>query len=429
MTLLRLIVVATICVLISVSTSQPIPNVPWADATVFELDENLSDEFDSETLDLSKWDENGQRNPQTGCPECNGLRSTASNPIYATYFSTSTDLANPNGPRHREYELRDGKMWINVNTRDESFFEAREYYCNKTIFTCNHDNKTPCFHTNVRGKPVIRNGKYAGVMHDKCKTEPYCIPHYKNVMNKPARQYRKYTSTHLSSKRLLRYGFMETKVRLADSSSVLAVWMHGHDATGGKYCRFRLKGDGSPRIVRECPSRVRSERWQEIDPLEAMNSDFHKNKYVPNMHVLACSKGEFSSATSVDKPSGEMGGGPIVIGNLIKNDALFGSSGVPKAEPKPRPLRVLSCRDNYVFEIQNLLNQKTQLAHGRRLKFFRNSELNITEEIEEHLQYQDNQLLVVEDLEDIRMTDNGLENVSSGRDSVKQSLTGYPMII
>ena len=62
-----------------------------------------------------------------------------------------------------------------------------------------------------------------------------------------------------------------------------------------------------------------------------------------------------------------------------------------------------------MFEIQNLLNQKTQLAHGRRLKFFRNSELNITEEIKEHLQYQDNELLVVEDLEDIIMTDNGLE--------------------
>lgn len=40
--------------------------------------------------------------------------------------------------------------------------------------------------------------------------------------------------------------------------------------------------------------------------------------------------------------------------------------------------------------------------HGRRLKFFRNKSFEVSEEIIDHLKYQEGELLVIESFEDIR---------------------------
>lgn len=45
--------------------------------------------------------------------------------------------------------------------------------------------------------------------------------------------------------------------------------------------------------------------------------------------------------------------------------------------------------------------------HGRRLKFFRNKDFEVTEEVRNHLAYQENELLVVKSFDDIRM-DGGI---------------------
>ena len=135
---------------------------------------------------------------------------------------------------------------------------------------------------------------------------------------------------------------------------------------------------------------------------------FHTS--LDEMHKEVFNKSSKSRQFSVDAHNRKTGvkkinfseGDFVLKGNPLKN--------IPKPSLRWNgPFLVLSCRDNYVFEIQNLLNKKKELAHGRRLKFFRNSDLHITEEIKEHLEYQENELLVVEDFEDLRATDNGLE--------------------
>lgn len=68
------------------------------------------------------------------------------------------------------------------------------------------------------------------------------------------------------------------------------------------------------------------------------------------------------------------------------------------------PFRVTKCHSDYVFEIEDLLTGKRQDAHGRRLKFFRNKDFEVSEDVRNHIAYQENELLVIEDLEDIRKT-------------------------
>lgn len=43
------------------------------------------------------------------------------------------------------------------------------------------------------------------------------------------------------------------------------------------------------------------------------------------------------------------------------------------------PNQVVKCHDNYLFDIKHLLTSKEETSHGRRLKFFRNKDPNITE--------------------------------------------------
>lgn len=215
---------------------------------------------------------------------------------------------------------------------------------------------------------------YAAVVHDKCKKEPYCIPHHRVVLGKKNRQYRKVVSTHIASKETFKYGFVETRLRLSDSPAVAAVWMHNDDMTEG-WCRYRYStGDdggsssggssiktssrssnsssnnstsstdiksrttsssrSSSRTTMsntkdstttthktpslECPSATRSRRWQEIDLVEAMNVGPHATGYYPNVHAFAMYKGEFSSATSSpDVHLGGMGGGPIIVSGVF----------------------------------------------------------------------------------------------------------------
>lgn len=52
------------------------------------------------------------------------------------------------------------------------------------------------------------------------------------------------------------------------------------------------------------------------------------------------------------------------------------------------PFRVLECRSDLIFFIKNLLTGKKEEVHGRRLKFFRNADFVVTQEIKDNLAYQ-----------------------------------------
>eukprot|EP00173_Palmaria_palmata_P004670 Plantae.Rhodophyta-Palmaria_palmata.ctg6820.p1 GENE.Plantae.Rhodophyta-Palmaria_palmata.ctg6820~~Plantae.Rhodophyta-Palmaria_palmata.ctg6820.p1 ORF type:complete len:184 (+),score=28.29 Plantae.Rhodophyta-Palmaria_palmata.ctg6820:45-596(+) len=73
------------------------------------------------------------------------------------------------------------------------------------------------------------------------------------------------------------------------------------------------------------------------------------------------------------------------------------------------PYVVVRCLSEYIFVVKNLLSGAEEKVHGRRLKFFRNSSFEVTEEVQENLDYQQGELLVVESIDDIRRKDEKVE--------------------
>lgn len=73
------------------------------------------------------------------------------------------------------------------------------------------------------------------------------------------------------------------------------------------------------------------------------------------------------------------------------------------------PYRVTQCRSEYIFEIEEILTKKREEAHGRRLKFFRNSSYEVDDDLLEHLRYQSGELLLVERIDDVRRMDGVIE--------------------
>ena len=73
------------------------------------------------------------------------------------------------------------------------------------------------------------------------------------------------------------------------------------------------------------------------------------------------------------------------------------------------PYRVTECRSEYLFEVEDLVNKNRSVVHGRRLKHFRNADFEVTEDVVHHLEYQDGELLVIEQFEDLRETNGQVE--------------------
>lgn len=284
-------------------SSAVLPNVPWAASAKFNAIPELSDEFDGSNLNLNKWDENGMSNPNTLCPSWNG-------PVYwpdtrySTFFPATTN-PKKSKPPIRFYSVSKGRLVLKTANKSFSFFKARQYYCNSTTFRCNHDPNRPCNNIDFFGRD-----RYDGIVHDRCKIAPFCIPHPEHVKHTGIEEYAGVVAPHITSRAHFHYGFLEARIRLSDTPANLAVWMHENSMTDG-YCRFR-RAEGPDWVWRECPSIIRSRRWQEIDVVEAMNSQNHKYLYMPNVHVFAMSKGEFTTADNSKAPEG-MGGGPIVV--------------------------------------------------------------------------------------------------------------------
>eukprot|EP00737_Agarophyton_chilense_P000533 gb/GEZJ01000595.1/.p1 GENE.gb/GEZJ01000595.1/~~gb/GEZJ01000595.1/.p1 ORF type:complete len:370 (-),score=37.03 gb/GEZJ01000595.1/:420-1529(-) len=73
------------------------------------------------------------------------------------------------------------------------------------------------------------------------------------------------------------------------------------------------------------------------------------------------------------------------------------------------PFRVTLCRDNYVLEMKDLLTGKKDWVHGRRLMFCRNKIFALAQEIEDHLPYQANELLTVQEFTDIQQKHGNIQ--------------------
>jgi len=73
------------------------------------------------------------------------------------------------------------------------------------------------------------------------------------------------------------------------------------------------------------------------------------------------------------------------------------------------PRRIVRLLSDFLFETEDLRTLKKVVVHGSRLKFFRNSDYNVTEECLNQLAYQEGELCVVEELMDIRVHNGVVE--------------------
>lgn len=73
------------------------------------------------------------------------------------------------------------------------------------------------------------------------------------------------------------------------------------------------------------------------------------------------------------------------------------------------PYRVIECRSNYLFVIEDLISKQRTEVHGRRLKLFRNKSYNVTEDVMDHLKYQQGELLVIDSFQGIRSKNSDIE--------------------
>eukprot|EP00171_Calliarthron_tuberculosum_P015281 IDg15281t1 len=291
-----------------------ITGAPWIR---FSLDRDVSDEFDGEFLNETKWDPHGLRNENTNCPTWNGPTNA---PLvdYSTYFSTTTqpftDARIPED--ERQYRVSDGMLHLKISKHPPGYFQQREYYCNSTTYMCNYDMNRPCYATKFNGDPILRDPNdpksYRYLNHDKCKKEPFCIPHPTHVVG-DRRMYSSYAGPNIVGHIPFKYGFFEVNVRAARSSAVSAVWMYDNHVWPS-YSRYRRDNASAP-ILLESPSLIRSRRWQEIDMMEVMNTwsqNLHK-LYVPNIHVFAGYHGEFTRAPGDEEHTL----GPIVLDESV----------------------------------------------------------------------------------------------------------------
>jgi hypothetical protein len=78
-------------------------------------------------------------------------------------------------------------------------------------------------------------------------------------------------------------------------------------------------------------------------------------------------------------------------------------SGVSKLQVKWKgPRRVASVESDYVFVVENLLTKELKAAHGARLRFYNDKELNITAELAQAAEHNDHQIYVASKILDAR---------------------------
>lgn len=122
------------------------------------------------------------------------------------------------------------------------------------------------------------------------------------------------------------------------------------------------------------------------------------------MHKSITANSDAKRKSAVDCHNRKTGVRPINfdVGDFVLRGILQREVSSKPSLKWKGPFRVTECRSEYIFQIEDLITGGKQDVHGRRLKFFRNSSFEIDEEIRDHLAYQQDELLVIEDFEDIR---------------------------
>ena len=88
--------------------------------------------------------------------------------------------------------------------------------------------------------------------------------------------------------------------------------------------------------------------------------------------------------------------------DYVLRETIQGNTGMKPSLKWYGPFRIFECRSTYIFRIEYLLTGIKEEVHGRRLRFFRNSAFDVTEELRQHLANQKDELFVIEEFNAIR---------------------------
>lgn len=73
------------------------------------------------------------------------------------------------------------------------------------------------------------------------------------------------------------------------------------------------------------------------------------------------------------------------------------------------PYRITKVLSDFLFEVEDLRSASRSVVHGTRLKFFRNSDFNVSEECTAQLKFQEEEYCVVSEFLDLRLKDGELQ--------------------
>lgn len=129
------------------------------------------------------------------------------------------------------------------------------------------------------------------------------------------------------------------------------------------------------------------------------------------LHKDVSQNAEHARGTSIRNHNRKANVRPINFaeGDYVLRGVYHRERGRKQAVRWRGPFRVMRCSSEYTFEMEDLLTSERREFYGRRLKFFRNRDVDVTEKVRNHLSYQGNELLVVREIEDIRKRNDALE--------------------
>jgi len=175
---------------------------------------------------------------------------------------------------------------------------------------------------------------------------------------------------------------------------------------------FTSRSQDSPltSITRTHGGTTKVHSMEEVRALQNIDTD-RVQASLDNMHRDVAEKSEKKRKSATDSYNRKVGVRAVNFaeGDFVLRGVLQRERGRKPSLRWKGPFRVLECRSEYIFLIENLLTSKKEEAHGRRLKFYRNKDYEVTEELKDHLSYQQNELLLIERFDDIRRNKGDIE--------------------
>jgi hypothetical protein len=74
------------------------------------------------------------------------------------------------------------------------------------------------------------------------------------------------------------------------------------------------------------------------------------------------------------------------------------------------PRRVIGVESELVFSLENITTKDVRAAHATRMRFYQDKSLNVTEELQQAAEHNDNHLFVVSKLLELRYNDEDMTN-------------------